>query len=123
MTKWNKEKIVRVFFQYCRKIYHWLQYIQLKNKNFSLIANNCNGGFILHDLGLKFMSPFVNLYINPDDYIYILENLPEMLNEELLFIHTDKSYPVAKLGQAKIYFYIMIQKRLRVVYGIQEKKE
>ena len=104
MTKWNKEKIVRVFFQYCRKIYHWLQYIQLKNKNFSLIANNCNGGFILHDLGLKFMSPFVNLYINPDDYIYILENLPMVLDEDLVFIKTEKKYPVAKLGNALIYF-------------------
>lgn len=74
MSKWNLEKILRVFFQYCRKIYHRILFARLKNKEFSLIANNCNGGFILHDLGLQFRSPFVNLYINPNDYIFILEN-------------------------------------------------
>lgn len=81
MSKWNK-KILRVSFQYLRKIYHYFQFARLKNKDFSLIANNCNGGFILHDLGLKFRSPFVNLYINPDDYIYILQNLPDIMNSE-----------------------------------------
>ena len=104
MSKWNLEKILRVFFQYCRKIYHGIQFARLKNKKFSLIANNCNGGFILHDLGLQFRSPFVNLYINPNDYIYILENLPMVLDEDLIFIKTKKNYPVAKLGNALIYF-------------------
>lgn len=97
-------KIVRVFFQYCRLVYHKLQYFRLKNRNLSLISNNCNGGFLLHDLGLQFRSPFVNLYINPDDYIYILENLPDIMNSELIFIESDKTYPVAKLGDSKIYF-------------------
>ena len=32
---------------------------RLRNTNFSLIASNCTGGFILHDLKLQFRSPFV----------------------------------------------------------------
>ncbi|MBR6702294.1 MAG: DUF1919 domain-containing protein, partial [Clostridia bacterium] len=30
---------------------------KLKNPNPSIIANNCNGGIIAHDLGLQFNSP------------------------------------------------------------------
>ena len=56
---------------------------RLKNHDFSLIANNCNGAFILHDLGMRFNSPFVNLWIKPDDYIKILSDLFKKYNSDL----------------------------------------
>lgn len=42
---------------------------RLKNVSPSIIANNCNGGVISHDLGLPFFSPTVNLYIPFPDYV------------------------------------------------------
>ena len=56
---------------------------RLKNKNFSIICNNCFGGMLYHDLGLKFLSPTVNLYFDMGDYIEFLENLGFYLNCEL----------------------------------------
>ena len=47
----------------------------LKNKNPSIIANNCNGGIIAHDLGLQFNSPTVNIGIWSEDYLKFLNNL------------------------------------------------
>ena len=49
---------------------------RLFNHNMSVIASNCAGAFILHDLGQKFNSPFVNLYLEPADFIkyYIHHN-------------------------------------------------
>ena len=47
----------------------------LKNTEFSLISSNCNGGFMLHDLGLQFRSPTVNLWIPPSDFIRFLRDL------------------------------------------------
>lgn len=80
---------------------------KLKNKNFSLISSNCNGSFILHDLGLKFLSPTINLWMEPKDYIKFLQNLNYYINLELSFSDTDEEkigYPVGILGDIKIYF-------------------
>lgn len=38
---------------------------------------------LYHDMGLKFMSPTINLYFNMEDYIEFLENLEFYLNCEL----------------------------------------
>ena len=48
---------------------------KLKNKNPSIISSNCNGGFIYHDLNLKFFSPTINLFFYPKDYIKFIANL------------------------------------------------
>lgn len=78
---------------------------RLINKDFSLICNNCNGAFICHDLGIKYNSPFVNLWIKPNDYIRFLKNLRYYLNLELVFIEEEMiDYPVGLLGDIKIYF-------------------
>ena len=59
---------------------------RLKNHDFSLIASNCNGGFILHDLGMRFNSPFVNLWMKPNEYIKMLTNLKGYMAEDLSFV-------------------------------------
>ena len=79
--------------------------VRLKNRDFSVIASNCNGAFILHDLGLKFNSPFVNLWMNPKDYIKFLRNIQFYLKCEMRFIEEpDINYPIGVLDDVKIYF-------------------
>lgn len=63
---------------------------RLKNHDFSLIASNCNGAFILHDLDIKFLSPTVNLFFFPDDFVRFLENLDFYLSQEMKFIKKKK---------------------------------
>lgn len=78
---------------------------RLDNKDFSLLSSNCIGGFLLHDLGLRFNSPFINLWMKPGDFIKYLANMEyyEKLNIE--FIRDEsRSYPVGKLKDVKIYF-------------------
>ena len=58
---------------------------RLKNKDFSLIASNCNGTFIYHDLNLQFRSPFINLWIKPNDFIKYLQNINYYMKCELKF--------------------------------------
>ena len=48
---------------------------RLKNHDITLLSNNCNGACILHDLGLKFNSPFVNLWLYPKDFIKYCGNI------------------------------------------------
>ena len=78
---------------------------RLKNTDFSVISSNCNGAFILHDLGQRFNSPTVNLFLFPKDFIKLLKNLKHYMSLKLKFIKEDEiEYPVGLLEDIKIYF-------------------
>lgn len=77
---------------------------RLKNENFTILCNNCVGGVILHELGERFNSPTVNLFLSAEDYIRFLEKLDYYLSQALVEIQSDKDYPVAKLDDLTIYF-------------------
>ena len=68
---------------------------RLINKDISLICSNCAGGIIYHWLGLKFNSPFINLYMTGEDYIKALENWKDFLNTEIVEdTNSDETYPI-----------------------------
>ena len=77
----------------------------LTNTDFTLIANNCNGCVLLHELGLRFNSQFVDLSINGPDYVKYLQSFDVYNNMELSFV-ADSSvpYPVGMLGDLRIDF-------------------
>lgn len=88
-----------------RKLINQKNRKRLTNTTFSLIASNCNGGFILHDLGLRFNSPFVNMWIKPKDFIKILSGFRKYMDAPLTFVKEEGiDYPVGVLIDAKIYF-------------------
>ena len=73
---------------------------RLKNDNFSILASNCIGGVLYHELGMPFLSPFINMYVEPHDFIKFLKSPKEYLKYELIDVTTEKlteNYPVAKL--------------------------
>lgn len=77
---------------------------KVKNNNFSIICSNCIGGFIYHRLGLQFLSPTINCFIEPSDFIRFCEHLEYYLSLKLKFKESDKPYPVARLDDVTIYF-------------------
>ena len=70
---------------------------------------NCIGGVLAHDLGIRFNSPTVNLYMRAEDFIRFCENLPYYLSIEKMFPCTDpelvgeRTYPVAYLGDLVLF--------------------
>ena len=78
---------------------------RLKNSDFSVISSNCNGAFILHDLGQRFNSPTVNLFLYPKDFIKLVKNLKYYMSLKLEFIKEEGiEYPIGLLDDIKIYF-------------------
>ncbi len=78
-----------------KKIYYkikklWYSYT-IKNKNISIISNNCWGGFMYQSCGLKYNSPFIGLYMYAPEYIKLLSNLKENLKEPIIFISIEQS--------------------------------
>lgn len=66
---------------------------RLKNRNFSVLSQNCVGCVMLHDLGQPFNSPTVNLYMSSPDYIVFLEKPTDFIGQKLTFVESDKRYP------------------------------
>ena len=77
---------------------------KLTNNNFTILSNTCIGGIIYHDMEKKFLTPTINLYITPVDFVKFLENLDYYLKLEITPIKSSLKYPVGKLGDLTIYF-------------------
>lgn len=69
----------------------------------SLISQNCIGGIIYHDANQRFLSPTVNLYILPKDFIKFVNNLDYYLSLTPN-VKMGKDYPIGTLGDIKINF-------------------
>lgn len=79
---------------------------RLTNKDFTLITSNCAGGIIYHWLGLKFNSPFINLWLTNEDYIKALENFDDFIKTPIIECTSENvDYPVGVgWGDIKLYF-------------------
>lgn len=91
-------------FQITKELYRRLFVIlpnrrRLKNHDFTLIANNCVGGVICHDLGEPFNGPTVNLFFPLEDYRLFLDNLEEALSANLEEYFPENETPTYPLGR------------------------
>lgn len=61
--------------------FEWNKYIQIYDKEWSIVADTCIGGVMANALGLPFCSPFVNVRvgIEKNDYYYLIENLDDYM--------------------------------------------
>lgn len=88
----------------------------LKNKNFTIISNNCWGGAVYQRYGLQYLTPTVGLCFFADEYLKFVSNLKYYLTLDLKFITKEKSryyefysekdkyYPIGVLGDIEICF-------------------
>lgn len=65
------------------------------NKDFTLLTNNCLAGYIYHDLGLKFMSPTINLRIKPKHFFEFIKDINYYINNEVVEVNDlNEEFPV-----------------------------
>lgn len=85
-------------------------YIRLKRKQISIISNHCWGGLTYHYLYLPFYSPFINLFVEDEDYLKLLENFEFYMRQELKYNGDEyepnlkRNYPVGRLGDVHLHF-------------------
>lgn len=88
---------------------------RLKNKEFSIISNNCWGGRVYQDLGIAYRTPFVGLFLYAPCYIKLLKNLEYYMGLQLNFVNHSKymeanevreenPYPIGTLDDIEIHF-------------------
>jgi len=88
-----------------RKIYTTALRIRLKNRSMTVFSSNCNGAYMLHDLGCPFNSPTVNLYFLPEHFLKFVRNPEKYLSAELEEIFLpDITHPVGQLHDIRLFF-------------------
>lgn len=97
------------------KIQCYIRRSKLKTKDFTIISNNCWGGFVYQYYGLKYNSPTIGLFFVGSDYVKFCNNIKHYIKQELEFIPFETSknyeiikggepYPVGRLDDIEIYF-------------------
>ena len=73
---------------------------KFKDSTMSIISVNCIGGGIAHDFGWRFLSPTVNLFMKPIDFLIFCENLEEAISLPLIYKEdgfSGKVYPIGEI--------------------------
>lgn len=68
-----------------------LRHLAIRNKQVTIISNNCWGGFMYQSCRIKYNSPFIGLYMYAPEYIALLRNLKYNLSQPLRFIKHEQS--------------------------------
>lgn len=102
------KKMFRLFFDILKET-EWISYKKrknrrLKNRDVSIISSNCSGAFMYYDLGMRYLSPTVNLSIEMNDFVKMVKNLKWYMEQELVELNEKSEYPMGILGDVKIYF-------------------
>lgn len=64
---------------------------KIKNKDITILSNNCWAGITYQYLNLRFNSPTIGLYFMAEEYIDFLENLDECITGKIEFISYEQS--------------------------------
>ena len=113
------KKIRNAKIKLTNKIKCFYRRLKIKHKDFSIISNNCWGGFIYQHFGLEYTTPTIGLFIYEKDYVKFCANLKHYLSLQLEFIDVEHSkyydkvtnnhtkeitYPIARLGDIEVFF-------------------
>ncbi len=90
------------------------KYIESHERNligdtqFAIISDNCWGYELYNALNREYNTPFIGLFIQPDDYIELLSDFMRYMNSELTFLPDSSNgnkYPVGMLDNTiKVHF-------------------
>lgn len=63
----------------------------------TIISNNCTGGAVLHELGMEFKTPTINLQILPEQFQNFCTNLYYYMEQDLIECHALTPYEESML--------------------------
>lgn len=90
---------------------------KISNTDFTIICNNCWGGYVYRRYDLPYLSPTIGLYFFADDFIKLCYDLKNYMQKKLIFINSKDSkwyselrkknnlhVPIARLGDIEVIF-------------------
>lgn len=91
--------------------------LRINTSDFTIISNNCWGGFVYQMLKMKYNTPTIGLFMYATDYVEFCSNIKYYIKQEMKFIeHNDSKYyneiknnkndqyPIGKIDNIEIHF-------------------
>jgi uncharacterized protein (DUF1919 family) len=63
---------------------------RLRNQKFTIVSNNCWGAHIYRALSRPYTTPFVGLFIPPEDYLRLVPNVDSWVHADIAFIPSSR---------------------------------
>lgn len=82
-----KKKIINLYKKTIGKINNK----KIKNKNITIISNNCWGGIFYRNNNLEYCSPTLGMFFMADEYIKFIYEMKKYIESEIEFISIDES--------------------------------
>ena len=105
------ERVIRQlrfrFWLLCRFFINRANRKRLTDPSPAILASNCLGGIILHDLHLPFLTPTINLFMPAQDFLRFAHNMDRYLasaGEMVEVEHEKRRYPIGRLIDVNIHF-------------------
>ena len=77
-----------------RRIAARLTQRRVTNRDFTIISNDCFGGMAYEELAMRYNSPFVGLFVVPEDYMQLLRNLRATCAVPICFKSESRHRPI-----------------------------
>jgi len=91
-----EEKIIRSSVFYLPN-FNFADYLKIREEKISILSNNCLAGIIYKELGLKVLSPTINMSCIGRDYITFLEHYKYYCSKEMR-AYTEEDYERCRKG-------------------------
>ena len=116
VTKLIKKQVLNWFYKlYAQK--------QIKDKDFTIICNNCYAGHIYEALNIQYRTPTIGLYFFAEDYIDFLISLKENINSDITFISKSRHKACRKEHEILNYPIGLINEKIEVHFLHYKTKE
>lgn len=110
------EKIKRKLLKVYKKTVGAINNRKIKNKDITIISNNCWGGIFYRNNNLEYLSPTLGLFFIAEEYIKFIYNMKYYLEQDIDFINLKQSKykdyleklnynsPIGKIDDVEIMF-------------------
>jgi uncharacterized protein (DUF1919 family) len=68
-----------------RRVAARVMQLRVRCRDFSVISNDCWGGMAYEELSTRYASPFVGLFLVPEDFVTLAAELRESVEDEITF--------------------------------------
>ena len=101
-SKQIRDKIV----SHLRKMRYAIKRWQLRNRDFSLLSNNCIGALYMHDIHQPLLTPMVNAGMVPKEYLKFLRNIEYYLSLEITMVpeESNSKQQYGYIGDVHVWF-------------------
>ena len=108
------KEVIKPHYHRLQRLCKFYRRIGLRSKDFSIISNNCTGGYVYQYYGVAYKTPTEGLYFTTEDYLKIIQRPEYYFKHEVELIDSQESvlaqagkvinHPVGKIDDVEIYF-------------------